>query len=400
MTTSNIKLFAIALSFISILFSCSGDEMNGERTLRITDGSDLEADDSLVLPYQTTGSFLTMDCRWLQKEGYTTNVVGCRLENKDGEKLGGENIDLRAFQGDKLIDSKISNPDSGSYWSRIVTLGEEYSAGIDIGYFQQGVEVTRESVERLLLFNKGIRSVRVVDNEIPINASVLDGLGLGRDDLDPAIRFAVSAGSQTLLGGDILSKEGVVIKMKKSAVWSETYCTSDGRNRIAPTNDFDNYPHFYNRDPSLTTYYYDPRKIFTKYIPSALRNFPGVGSYFENLIDGLVDWGCSELTTSPDGTKNYLATKCYNKPERILSEPILHRNGFCLQDFKSKDEVGRCGVAVFENPSEGTDQYFMAFGKERVDEITSDLSSLNIDDAVDAYLRSFEKCESWETKDK
>ena len=57
-------------------------------------------------------------------------------------------------------------------------------------------------------------------------------------------------------------------------------------------------------------------------------------------------------------------------------------------------------MAVFENPSEGTDQYFMAFGKERVDEITSDLSSLNIKDAVDGYLRSFEKCESWETKDK
>ena len=68
MTTSNIKLFAIALSFISIMFSCSGDEMNGERTLRITDGSDLEADDSLILPYQTTGSFLTMDCRWLQEK--------------------------------------------------------------------------------------------------------------------------------------------------------------------------------------------------------------------------------------------------------------------------------------------------------------------------------------------
>ena len=102
--------------------------------------------------------------------------MGCRLENKDGEKLGGENIDLRAFQGDKLIDSKISTPDSGSYWSRIVTLGEEYINGIDIGYFQQGVEVTRQSVERLLLSNKGIRSVRVVDNEIPINAEALDGI--------------------------------------------------------------------------------------------------------------------------------------------------------------------------------------------------------------------------------
>ena len=128
--------------------------------------------------------------------------------------------------------------------------------------------------------------------------------------------------------------------MPKSAVWSETYCKSNGRNRIAPTDDPVEYPHFFERDPSLTTYYYDPRKLVSEFLTNRLSSTDlGIlGSFIGNVASGLVDKSindvCAKFSTSADGTKNYLATKCYNKPERIL------RNQFYI-DMVSVCEILR-----------------------------------------------------------
>ena len=98
---------SVIASFIglSLVAACSSgvDDLRQDRRLGIS--SDAISDDTadgLVLPHQTTGSFLTMSCKWSQREGYSDNKIKCRFEGEGGVKAYSKSLDLDAYSGDKV----------------------------------------------------------------------------------------------------------------------------------------------------------------------------------------------------------------------------------------------------------------------------------------------------------
>ena len=168
------------ISFGAFLACSSGVESLRETNgLRITDGDALSDgdDDSLVLPYQTTGSFLTMNCKWKQREGFESNIILCRTQDKDGNKVA-TSAELKAMFGERDVTASKTVLPASNYWNVEITVGEEYISNVDIALFNDGIQVQRQSVEMMLLSNQGIQSVRKINRWLDLNQSDLERVGV------------------------------------------------------------------------------------------------------------------------------------------------------------------------------------------------------------------------------
>ena len=175
--------FHLILPLISFgaFFACSSgvESLRETNGLRITDGDALSDgdDDSLVLPYQTTGSFLTMNCKWKQREGFESNIILCRTQDKDGNKVA-TSAELKAMFGERDVTASKK-------YSLLLIIGtlrlrlEKYISNVDIALFNDGIQVQRQSVEMMLLSNQGIQSVRKINRWLDLNQSDLRKMTMG-----------------------------------------------------------------------------------------------------------------------------------------------------------------------------------------------------------------------------
>ena len=385
----------------SALFACSsGVESLREREgLRITDGDALSDDDSLVLPYQTTGSFLTMNCKWKQREGFESNKILCRTQDKDGNKVA-TSAELKAMFGERDVTAGKTELPASNYWNVEITVGEEYISNVDIALYNDGIQVQRQSVEMMLLSNQGIQSVRKINRWLDLNQSDLERVGVP-SEIRTLVRFASPASSFFTDNVKPSPDGGVSIRLKEQNVYPETLCEFDGRNFMITPEVLEMNPWLKLDDTNKALYYWDPGNFY-KAMLNDLRLPDFLRPFVEPIAEYVTDALCEYSASSEFGVSD---NRCEIRREDYLPRPLVNSAGYCLKTLAYYEQnltanKRYCDVGVFEK--QGDDDYFymMGMGTDRLKKINSDLGANSIEEAVAMYLNSFDKCEDFEIQKK
>lgn len=375
--------------------SCSTgpDDLENRRSDRgaLLDGED---NDSLVLPQQTTGSFLTMNCKWKQRYEFAESKIACRFEGENGIKSYSDKLSVSAFDGNSDITTKTELMPVNDFWNSITTIPGKYTSGVDIAYFLSGKEKGRQSVDMLLLKNKGIKSVRQVDKIVELDKAVLDvGAAQGGN----------ANGASSVLDAftGVLGGNGGFQAQIPRIFSPETLCAQNGDNLMITDELEAKYPTLEVKDPDHTKYYWDPYK----YYKAGLRSAGIPAKSLDGVLGNLPEQACEGIRNDVGDTE-FIGSRCNQTPETQLAQPILNSKGFCLKSYdyfkvNINKNVNYCDVAVFEKPSDDgllkQHQYIMAFGNDRLAEIISDLKANSKKEAVKMYLDSFIKCSGYES---
>lgn len=394
MRNSILSLLFISTLTSGIIISCSSnvDELRGKRGLSSADAYWDDGDD-LVLPGKTTGTFLTMNCKWAKREGYKTNKIACRFEGEGGVKSYSKSLDLDAYYGDTVISEKVEMLPQTDFWNAMITIDKKYTSNVDVAYFLDGKEQDRQSVDFLLLSNKGIKSVREVDKTLKLDKAFFDAIGLSVGSGD-------GGGIGGIIGGvaDALLST-IEIPLPERKAYPEILCRSNGDNLMINDMAISINPELAALPPESTRYYWDPKRFYKTILSSAgLPGTLGSSSGTEAIANGLSRTICDELTS---GGSELLKDKCKAVQETQLSEPILNSKGFCLKGITFKDDEqiktdNYCEVAIFDKKDKSSDKlYYMGLGRDRISEIKSDLQANSIEEAIKMYIESFDKCDDF-----
>ena len=156
-------------------------------------------------------------------------------------------------------------------------------------------------------------------------------------------------------------------------------------------------PELAEEKENQTDYYWDPIKFYKTVgegvgLPSDLLN----NAFFEAAIESVAKTVCRELKKLGFDT---LEDKCKSMREVNIGA-VLSDKGFCLRTYTTYEtnqtkNKHYCDVAMFEKKVDDGMFYFMGLGKDRLKEINRDLKANSIEDAVDMYISSFEKCSQY-----
>lgn len=362
--------------------------------------SESVGDESLVLPYQTTGMFLTGDCRWARNGGFEFNVIRCRLETEDGSKFTKQNIETFVFHNNVKIDAAtIFLPDS-RYWSTETTLAASVQDGVEFVFKGDEIEPLTVAVTQIIpdLAGKGFKTLRKVGPDLPVDRSLLREIGF----IDLLEQFKLPVGTG-MMGPDSaavfeeVADENVTVDLFAPPVdLSQFLCGSDGQNVMLPSSpandsfadrvDWD-YSQFYRDGITGTSYSFV--NFFSGYESQLLPAFDDAMITHKELSE------CK--TEDANGNPLVPAPGC----ERTKETHVDLKSGYCLSRYQSESVPAHhfpgqtCDVAVFQSLTMGDDSnYLMGIGKERLDnmKVSANLTGLPIKEALKMALESYPKC--------
>lgn len=413
----NLKsFFTIIISIFVTLVGCS--ETKDLTTEELVYGPD----DEITLPGQSTGSLLT-GCYWKRLGGYEKNTIKCRFDGPQGKAIG-KNISAKAFFGEQDITESVKVMDPSDYWNLEITIPKDYTSDVKVSAYEDGQFTKSYNVDRVLLTNQGIMSVRpmskafVVETDAISNWIKEDLLGIDNNSSSGGI---VGVAIDTLIGVggqgaaaliNNLSKEEKVAKVSVSGdeltfhlnhrnSYPPVFCNMEGNNLLVTEDKINEYPNLAKKDENETDYYWDPIKFYKTIgekvgIPPAVLN----NNFFEGAVESVANLVCNELQRA--GFKT-LEDKC-NAMREVNVGAVLDSKGFCLRTYTTYEtnqtkKKYYCDVAMFEKKVDDGMFYFMGLGKDRLNEINRDLRANSIEEAVDMYISSFEKCDEFDYKE-
>lgn len=339
--------------------------------------SETVGDEALVLPYQTTGMYLSGECKWSRRGGFDKNAVKCRFENDEGIKLEPKASDvLVKYKGNK-IDAEIEVLAAEDYWSIISKFSKKYMSDITVELVSK--DGKNSSFEAgVFQFTGGVHSVRKTPKSFQLS-DVFSGIAGGANPI---------TGVMATLGGNQ--------EIEMRSFEPEVLCNANGDNKMI-TDEMLGDPAFASLEKEHSRYYWDPIKLY-----ETAMNKAGIGnlsSVLKNQLEEFTKSSCEGVVDAL-GNIDYTGYNCNKNPEVQLDKPIESSGEYCLHTLRKLEQNEKrnesyCNTVVFERknaPASENSYYVMGLGNQRINDIASQVPANNKHEALTMYMESFEKC--------
>lgn len=114
-----------------------GDDSSGDAATQAND-EDLQDAEFIdypppVLPYQTTGIYLTSTCEWNSKSSTGENKIRCRLEQNNVKY--GKQVFVSTSQNGTRLTSQVYKMPQNDYWSYTILISESVSGTVKVNFY-------------------------------------------------------------------------------------------------------------------------------------------------------------------------------------------------------------------------------------------------------------------------